>query len=122
LKDKQIYYDYDSLPLGEQKRLLRDELFGIKVAFVASLRMVLDKDSGYGARLLAARAQYSKEELWPPPLLTGKDLIRFGMKPGPHFAEILYRLESKQLAGELVNGKQAWDWLTQEYGHFLERG
>ncbi|MBW3597466.1 MAG: CCA tRNA nucleotidyltransferase, partial [Planctomycetes bacterium] len=41
------------------------------------------------------------EELNPPPLLTGDDLIRAGLRPGPQFRELLETARDAQLEGTL---------------------
>ncbi|HYH66393.1 MAG TPA: CCA tRNA nucleotidyltransferase, partial [Urbifossiella sp.] len=42
-----------------------------------------------------------REELDPPPLLTGNDLKALGMKPGPDFKRLLDAVREAQLDGEL---------------------
>lgn len=51
----------------------------------------------------------------PPPLLTGKDLIKFGFKPGPRFKKILTKAQDLQLANILTNRKQAFKWLKENF-------
>ncbi len=41
------------------------------------------------------------ETLNPPPLVTGDDLLRHGIRPGPHFRFILQRLRDAQLDAEI---------------------
>jgi len=43
----------------------------------------------------------SQEEVKPKPLITGKDLISMGLKPGPLFKDILTTIEDEQLDGAL---------------------
>ena len=45
------------------------------------------------------------EKLDPPPLVTGDDLLRHGVAPGPIFGELLARLRDAQLDGRI--GKKA---------------
>ena len=45
-----------------------------------------------------------------PPLLTGDDLIKLGMKPGPAMGALLAEIREKQLAEELKNKRQAKAW------------
>src|SRR5262249_31288088 len=37
----------------------------------------------------------------PPPLVTGHDLVRHGLKPGPQFAGLLNQIREAQLDGEV---------------------
>ena len=56
--------------------------------------------------------EYPEEELRPPRLLTGEDLMDMGFKPGPVFKEILRVVEDAQLGGEIagaIQGRRAID-------------
>ena len=55
------------------------------------------------------------EEIKPPPLITGKDLIRMGYKPGPMFKEILSLVEEAQLEGEIKDPGEAESLVTGKY-------
>ena len=61
-------------------------------------------------------AELKHEEIHPPPLVTGKDLIALGLEPGPMFHVILDRVKEAQLEGELGDRQQALDWIEKEYG------
>lgn len=60
--------------------------------------------------------EFAKEPLIPPPLITGRDLITLGFKPGPRFGEILEAVESRQLEGLLQNRDEALAWVKTEFG------
>ena len=47
------------------------------------------------------------EQVRPPKLVTGEDLKRLGMKPGPRFKEILLAVEEAQLDGKLADRESA---------------
>lgn len=47
------------------------------------------------------------EKIAPPRLVTGDDLIAFGLKPGPHFRELLDAVETEQLEGGVEDREQA---------------
>lgn len=48
-----------------------------------------------------AKLALPAEQLNPPPLLTGSDLKRAGLSPGPMFREILEQVRDQQLLGQL---------------------
>jgi poly(A) polymerase len=50
---------------------------------------------------------FREEELRPPRLLSGSDLIEAGYKPGPGFRHALEAVETGQLEGEIQNREQA---------------
>ncbi|MDB9742073.1 CCA tRNA nucleotidyltransferase, partial [Akkermansiaceae bacterium] len=45
------------------------------------------------------------------PLLTGKDLIERGLKPGPEFKALLSNLQTEQLEGTISTREDALKWL-----------
>ncbi|MEB2308612.1 MAG: CCA tRNA nucleotidyltransferase [Candidatus Brocadiaceae bacterium] len=49
----------------------------------------------------------SNEEIKPKPLITGRDLIAMGLKPGPSFKTILTKIEDEQLDGSITNKETA---------------
>ena len=51
--------------------------------------------------------QLPEEQLRPTPLLTGKDLIAAGYKPGPMFGIVLAEVEDAQLEGKLTTSDEA---------------
>lgn len=50
-----------------------------------------------------------------PPLLTGKDLIKLGMNPGPAMGALLHEIRDKQLAEELKTPRQAKSWVKEKW-------
>jgi putative nucleotidyltransferase with HDIG domain len=60
--------------------------------------------------LVAQAAELKKKPAIRPPLLTGKDLIKLGMKPGPAMGVLLAEIREKQLQDELKTSRQARQW------------
>jgi poly(A) polymerase len=60
--------------------------------------------------------EYPEEELRPPRLLTGDDLIGMGFAPGPVFREILRAVEDAQLGGEITDAAQVRDLVLKRWG------
>ena len=60
-------------------------------------------------------AELPPEQLKPPRLVTGADLIAAGYTPGPLFSEILNSVEDAQLEGGLTSKQQAMAWVRQTY-------
>ena len=52
--------------------------------------------------------QWSKDDLNPPPLLTGDDLIQAGYEPGPLFKKLLDAVREAQLDGTIHTPEEAW--------------
>ena len=61
--------------------------------------------------LNAKAEEFAHEPLIPPPLVTGRDLIARGLKPGPRFKEILEEIETEQLENRLATRDDALAFL-----------
>jgi tRNA nucleotidyltransferase/poly(A) polymerase len=59
-----------------------------------------------------------EEEIKPPPLVNGDDLIELGLTPGPIFGQILRAVEEMQLEGGLTSKESAIGWIEK---NFLEK-
>ena len=63
--------------------------------------------------LRAKAAEFAAEPLIPPPLVTGRDLIQLGLKPGPRFREILDAIQTEQLEGRILDRQPALAYLKE---------
>ncbi len=63
--------------------------------------------------LIEQAKELKKKPKIKPPLLTGKDLIKLGMKPGPAMGKLLNEIRDKQLADELKNAREAKAWVKR---------
>ncbi|MCU1293338.1 MAG: metal dependent phosphohydrolase [Bryobacterales bacterium] len=73
-------------------------------------RLDCQASNGYTAAydfVKAKQAEFGEEQLRPPRLLTGKDLIAEGYKPGPAFSVALSALETAQLEGQITTREEA---------------
>jgi poly(A) polymerase len=52
-------------------------------------------------------ARTPPDELNPPPLITGDDLVELGMSPGPKFKKLLDQVRTAQLDGEILDRAEA---------------
>jgi poly(A) polymerase len=50
----------------------------------------------------------------PPPLITGHDLVRHGLKPGAQFAKILEQVREAQLEGQIKTKRAALEWVDSQ--------
>jgi len=55
----------------------------------------------------AKRRELAAEDLRPPPLLGGRDVLAMGHPPGPRIGEILRAVEDAQLDGTLRTREEA---------------
>jgi poly(A) polymerase len=61
--------------------------------------------------------ELADEELRPPRLLTGSDLIEMELKPGPLFSKILRAVEDAQLDGDLSTPEEARRFVLSKWGN-----
>jgi poly(A) polymerase len=60
-------------------------------------------------------AQLGEEAVRPPLLVTGRDLIAAGYRPGPAFKAILHAAEDAQLEGLITTPEEALAWLRHHF-------
>jgi tRNA nucleotidyltransferase/poly(A) polymerase len=70
----------------------------------------LDTEKTAGAVLDYYYAKYLKTEA--KPLVTGKDLVALGMRPGPRFREVLDEVRERQAEGTLTTREEALEYLN----------
>jgi poly(A) polymerase len=63
--------------------------------------------------LQAKAAEFATQPLIPVPLVTGRDLIKLGLKPGPRFKEILEAIQTEQLEGRILERGPALEYLQR---------
>lgn len=95
-----------SLPWSRLQPLAIDSRFADLVAFeqlAARTEGRSEAEADYGQELLTR----SREALNPPPLLTGRDLIRHGVPRGRVFAKLLQSVRDAQLDAEIATQEEA---------------
>lgn len=60
---------------------------------------------------LRTRLAWPTDQLNPPPLVTGQDLIARGLKPSPKFKQLLQDVRDQQLDGLLKSTSEAIRWI-----------
>ncbi|OVE82231.1 hypothetical protein BVY04_01555 [bacterium M21] len=66
------------------------------------------------AFLLDKLDELKHEPILPPPLLSGKDLMELGMKPGPRFGVLLRQIEELHLEGVIADKDAAIGWIKEQ--------
>ena len=110
-----VFKDVQQMRVAKLKRFLArahmdDELELHRVDCTSSHGLLDNYDF-----LNAKRAEFASEPLIPPPLLTGRDLLALGLRPGPRFSEILEAVQSRQLEGTLTTPEAALDWVKTDW-------
>jgi poly(A) polymerase len=68
-----------------------------------------DRDTAHVEYCEQLLRDWSMEDLNPPPLLTGHDLLRAGIEQGPIFKKLLGGVREAQLDGTIRTPKEAWE-------------
>ena len=71
----------------------------------------------------AARARYEAEPgeaMRPKLLVTGRDLIKNGYRPGPHFKQMLEAAEDAQLEGVIATTAEGVRLVEERFGRPAE--
>jgi poly(A) polymerase len=110
-----IFKDVQSMRVARLKRFManphfEDELELHRVDCASSHGMLDNYDF-----LRQKREEFAREPLIPPPLVSGRDMIALGWKPGPKIGEILEAVQTRQLEGTLTSREEALAWLKTEF-------
>jgi poly(A) polymerase len=89
------------------KRLLAQPLAVELLAITEAEARARNRESTSAQFVREYLQQIPPEELHPPPLITGDDLIALGLAPGPKFKELLETLRDAQLNGEVRTPAEA---------------
>ncbi len=100
---------------GKLKRFIASETFENEL-----MLHKIDCEASHGMLdnyqfLVEKRDLFRKENLKPKPHLTGQDLIRLGMRPGPQFKDILAEAYDLQLEGTITSKEEALSWVNRSY-------
>ncbi len=101
--------------LSTLKRFLREEGIEELLELARIDALSASGDLRYYRFCKERLAALKQEEIHPPPLLRGQDLIELGFIPGPIFADILRQVEDAQLGGELNSREEAIEWVNKNY-------
>ena len=95
------------------KRLLREEGIEELLELVRLDALASSGDLRPYAFCRQQQESLGPARIAPPRLLTGRDLIGLGLRPGPCFTDILTAVEDAQLEGRLTSREAALEWVRQ---------
>lgn len=115
VRQHMVFKDVQNMRTAKLKRFMAREGFDEelelhRVDCASSHRMLDNYDF-----LKAKAEEFASEPLIPPPLITGRDLIALGWKPGPHFGKILEAMQTAQLDGTLTTTEDALAWVRENH-------
>jgi poly(A) polymerase len=114
LKHQNALDEAPNLPLCRLKRLLAHR----QIADLLKLMRVDRLTSAEDLQPVIFCEEYLRttpaEVINPPLLITGKDLIDRGLKPGPEFKDLLEAVRDAQLNGEIQTPEDAWAFIEKK--------
>ncbi|MBX3442789.1 MAG: CCA tRNA nucleotidyltransferase [Planctomyces sp.] len=105
-----------SMSDAELKRLLAHPLIGELLKFASARAAVQGLDAAAVEHVRHKQGEWSPEEIDPPPLLTGHDLLRAGVRAGPVVRELLDEVRTAQLNSEVATREAAMRWVESRRG------
>jgi poly(A) polymerase len=105
------FKDVKQMRKSTLRRLLLRETFPLELELHKLDCLGSHGDLEFYDFLVAQNEELKKQPEILPPLLTGKDLIALGIKPGKELGALLNEIREKQLADELKNSRQAKAWV-----------
>ena len=105
--------DLDQRPWSQlQPWLAHDAAF--LLADVLRARAACGHGSAAAAGWVTAKLQMPREQLDPPPLVTGNDLLAAGVPAGRAMGQVLAALRALQLDGRITTPDAAMEWATTQ--------
>ncbi len=111
------FKDVKQMRKATLRRLLLRETFPLELALHRLDCLGSHGDLELYDFLIQQAEELKKKPAIRPPLLTGEDLIKLGMKPGPAMGALLNEIREKQLADELKTSRQAKAWTKRKIGN-----
>jgi poly(A) polymerase len=99
--------DAPTLPLCRLKRILANSRVGDLLKLIRVERLTTEADLKPVIFCEEYLRTTPREAIDPKPLITGKDLIDRGLRPGPRFKELLETVRDAQLNGEIHTAEEA---------------
>jgi len=96
-----------TMSLAAFKKLLAHPRFEHLAALHEAVCRAGDRPIDACTEVRRRRDAIAPQDISPPPLVTGEDLIAAGLQPGPQFKQILDALYDAQLNNELTDREQA---------------
>ncbi|HEY3931063.1 MAG TPA: CCA tRNA nucleotidyltransferase [Verrucomicrobiae bacterium] len=114
VKNHMQFKDVKQMRKSTLRRLLLRETFPLELELHKLDCLGSHGDLEHYDFLLEQAEELKKKPAIRPPLLTGKDLIALGMKPGKELGVLLAEIREKQLQDELKNKREAKSWAKKQ--------
>lgn len=102
--------------VAAEKRILRSPHAPAAVEVLAAWLVETGEDDACVRHARARMQEWSPQDLFPPRLLSGNDLVAAGIPSGRRIGEVLRALEDAQLRGEVLDRDGAWRFVRETGG------
>jgi poly(A) polymerase len=116
----QVLCDARQMRTSKLKTLLADPGIHELLALHRADALASNRSTGHVEYCEQLLREWTAEDLNPSPLLTGHDLTRMGLEPGPLYKRLLDAVREAQLDGAIKNAREARelvDGLLKQAGH-----
>jgi poly(A) polymerase len=110
-----VFLGWPNLRQSTLKKLFANPWFDHLLEVVRADTLGSMASDAYVGEIEAARRAIPPEQIQPPRLVTGNDLIAMGYPPGPRFKEILDQAFDLQLEGTLSGREEALEWVKRTF-------
>jgi len=107
---------FPAQPLSVKKRSIRMDHFPEALDLFGAIHKVQGRDPNPWKQIQREAGEMGPQDLFPPRLLRGDDLIAMGFEEGKLIGELLERLEDEQLEGRIASKEKAMSWLRGQRG------
>ena len=111
VRNHMIFKDVKQMRPAKLRRFMARPHFGIELELHRLDCAGSHGDLGNYQFLVNKASEFSQEPLIPARLVRGDDLISMGLKPGPKIGELLERVQTAQLEGEVTTRAEAIELL-----------
>ncbi len=101
-------------PQAMKWSVLQPLLIAEGIADLMDLMEAFSPEAEKAAAYCREKLKMPPEELNPPSLVTGEDLLQLGIPQGPEYRRILQKIREMQLDGELLTSEAAKEMLKKE--------
>jgi len=111
-----IFKDVNKLSLSSIKRVFRMKYIQEALYFLDIWQDFFYPEEKDKKHYLVNKYYETKDFLYPPVLVSGDDLKKIGLQPGPLFSKILRDIEDMQLEGKIKNRDDALNYIKGMIG------
>lgn len=116
LRNEKTVRQADQVAWPQLQRLLIDPAAPLLLS-VADSHVRAQGATERGVKHARACLSFPPQKLNPPPLLSGRDLIRAGLKPGPRFQQVLDAVRDAQLEQQIHTPAEALELAQRLWGN-----